>query len=158
MLYGRKCTQNRGSGAECATWIDPLVRFFRVHMGEIDCGLGKTLDRPLRHSTGDGYSTVFAFEIFEPTDISPISVNDKISSSTVPMPSAKDPQTKWQKHAINIAGLRRDIQAIKTIARNANQHGNQTVLQHAISAPERIWTNDRAAQAFYTQLGQGQPQ
>lgn len=74
------------------------------------------------------------------------------------MPSAKDPETKSQKHAITIAEPKHDIQAIKTTDRNANQHGDHTILQHAIAALERIYTGDRAAEAFYTQLEQGQPQ
>jgi hypothetical protein len=74
------------------------------------------------------------------------------------MPSAKDPETKSQKYAITIAEPKHEIQAINTIDRNANQHGDQTILQHAIAALERICIGDRAAEAFYTQLDQGRPQ
>jgi hypothetical protein len=84
------------------------------------------------------------------TYFSIIFVSDELVIRTAPMPSAKDPQTDWRKHAITIA-------AIKTIARNANPCGRQTTLQHAIAALEAIWTNDRAAQPFWTQLEQRQP-
>lgn len=56
-----------------------------------------------------------------------------------------------------IEGGASKIESLKQKARQLNAQGNQEELGKVISVLDEIWTDDRAAMAFYTQLEQTAP-